>query len=308
MFWIKLKKAGRVTFQICWLGTVALFVIGLMFAGPASVNAGPLQSGIDAFQHQDYATAIQDFGQAIQEEDEVETAYSDRCLTYLLISIPEQAVEDCSAALKLNPDRPQVRFYRGLAQYRLGHYEQAIADFTQHLQDHAQDARAYYNRGLAAFADGRVAQAIADYNRAVTHSSTLTPVLTPVEMSDLYNDLGVAYFASTQLESAIAVLDQAIVLDESDPRAYFNRGCVCHHQGNDMAALKDFEQALALDPSHAETYLHRGMVRQHLGDHPGAIADLEQALDHFQHQGNTQGVHQAKIRLRQLASPQQAIG
>ncbi|NER80842.1 MAG: tetratricopeptide repeat protein [Leptolyngbya sp. SIO1D8] len=273
-------------------------------ACPAAAIAESLQQGIRAFQAQDYSTAVEYFDKAVDEHHSLDAAYSHRCLTHLLMNAPAKAEADCTAAIKVNPARPQVRFYRGLARYRLGQYEAAISDFNHHLHQHPEDARAYYNRGLATFADGDWATAIVNYNQAAAYSS----ILTPIELSNLYNDLGVAYFTDTEPESAIAVLGQAIALNKNDPRGYFNRGCVCHHQGHYAAALEDFAQVLVLDPQHAETYLNRGLVRHQLGDRQGAIADLKMAIKNFQDQGNLAGMQQAKLRLQQLATPQQALG
>lgn len=100
--------------------------------------------------------------------------------------------------------------------------------------------------------------------------------------ANLYNDLGVAYLNNAQPGRALKALDRAIALDASDSRAYFNRGCVCHHKGDYAAALMDFDQALLLNPSNAEAYLNRGLVNQQLGDTVAAAADLQHALEHFQ--------------------------
>ena len=313
MFWIKLKKAGKAALgQGQQWGTTLLALSGLLLGlmmCPAIAIASPLQSGIEAFNQQDYPAAMQHFNQAIQQQDELDLAYGNRCLVYLLMDAPQQATEDCTTALKLNPTHPLGRFYRGLARYRLTQYEGAIADFTRHLQQQPQDARTYYNRGLAFFAQGATEQAITDYQQALAYAVPLnaTP-LNSMEMSNLYNDLGVAYLVNAQLEQAIVALDQAIALDNQDPRAYFNRGCVCHRQGNYAAALKEFERVLALDAHYAETYLNRGIVKQQMGDLTGAIADLETAIAHFQAQGDVNGVYRAKLRLHQLDQSQVAIG
>ena len=303
--WIRLKKAGNAAIRLSWVWFATLTVIGCMVVCPASAGAGPLQLGIQAVEEQDYPRAVWHFSQAIQQEDGTDVAaYGNRCLAHLLMDLPQQAAEDCTEALRLEPNRSHIHFYRGLARYRLEQYEGAGADFTQYLQQAPQDARAYYNRGLAVFAQGRVDRALADYQQAVAYSSPLTPL----EMSNLYNDLGVAYLAQAQFKAAIAALNQAIAFDKDDPRAYFNRGCVCHHQGNYAAALQDFERVLALDPNHAETYFNRGLVRQQMGNSTGAIADLEAAIMRFQTQGNIEGAQRAKVRLQQFVNPLSAIG
>ncbi len=262
--------------------------------------------GKEAVHNQDYAIALQLFSQAIRQQDDPGAAYSNRCLVYLLMNLPQPAAEDCTVALQLNPTRSRVRFYRGLAYYRLARYDEANSDLTQYLQRFPQDARAYYNRGLTIFAGGKVEPAIADYHQAIAYSSVSS--LHPLEIANLPNDLGVAYLAAHKLDAAIAALDKDDDLTADDPRAYYNRGCVAYHQGHYAAALRDFEHVLALDPTHAEAYFSRSLVRQQTGHYNGAIADLEAAIEHFQQRGDTEGVHRAKVHLWQFTLPARAIG
>jgi tetratricopeptide (TPR) repeat protein len=281
---------------IAW--AIAFFLV----ASPGA-QAGVLDQGVKAAQRQDYPAAVQYFTEAIQQSDRPEAAYRHRCLMHLLLDDPAQAAMDCTYALERRPDAPQALFYRGLAYYRLADYPAAIADFTQHLQRRPKDGQAYYNRGLAVFATHDAEAAIADYRRALE-----TVALRPEEQAEIYNDLGVAYLAIAQPDLAMTALNQAIALNEKDPRAYFNRGCICHHQGDMGAALANFEQVLTLDPRNAETYLNRGLVKQELGDHTGAIADLETAMQYFRQQDNPQGAQKAKLRLQQFSHHISAVG
>ena len=304
MSWIKPKRDGKAIAQLCRVWIILLPLISLVFFGPALANAGPLRLGIEATQKHDYSSAVEHFEQAIQQQDNPEAAYSNRCLVHLLMDLPQLAVEDCTEVLQPNSAHKRMQFYRGLAYYRLAQYDNATADLTHYLQQSPQDAQAYYNRGLAVFAQGDVERALDDYHQALKYASTLNPL----EMSNLHNDLGVAYLANGQLELAIEALDQAVALNENDPRAYFNRGCVCHHQDNYAAALQDFERVIALDPTHAEAYLSRSLVKQKMGQYGGAIADLETAIECFQQRGDPEGVHRAKRRLQQFAMPIRTVG
>ena len=307
MFWISLKKAGKAGLCQGQRLTLTILAIASMVLLPGQAIAAPasLQLGLDALQQQDFATAVEYFDQAIQQHDSLEVAYGQRCLAHLMLNQPEQSVQDCSAAIAVNPAYPKLRFYRGLAHYRLSQYTAAVADLTQHLRAQPDDARAYYNCGLAKFAQGDVSAAIADYHQALTYAADLNPV----ERSNLYNDLGVAYLASgSKPAETLLALDQAVALDASDTRAYFNRGCACHEQGHYAAALRDFDRVIALNPHHAETYFNRGAVKQQLGNLDGAITDYQTAFTQFQQQGNLDGAQRAKLRLQQMQQPRQAIG
>ena len=305
MYWNKLKTAGKLGLKAAMpLAAVLIVFVNFLIMPQAKIAApAPLQLGIEAMQQHEFAAAIQHLNQALDEDSDRHQVYSHRCLAHLMLNRPESAIADCSAAIEEQADSPKLHFYRGLAQYRLGEFAAAITDFSEHLQTQSEDARAYYNRGLAHFAQGQVSQAIADFHQALTYAAGLQPV----EMSNLYNDLGVAYLSSTKPAEALFALDQAIAMDESDPRAYFNRGCVCHHRGDYAAALADFDHVLALDPHHAETYLNRGFSKRQLGDKAGAIADFRAAIEQFQQQGNRAGLQRAKFALHQIQQTPQAV-
>ncbi|NEQ42099.1 MAG: tetratricopeptide repeat protein [Leptolyngbya sp. SIOISBB] len=264
----------------------------------------PLQLGLEAFEHQDYDSAIHHFEKAVKSGQALGDAYSYQCLTLLMLNKPQLATHSCQAALAVNSEHPQAHFYQGLAHYRLGQFEAAIAAFDQHLHAHSDDSRAYYNYGLAKFAQGDVAGAIAQYHQALIYAAALSPV----EMSNLYNDLGIAYWSNDHLKEAKFALDQAVAMDASDMRAYFNRGCICHHLGEYHAALQNFDQVLTLDPRHAETYFNRGLVQQQMGDTDAARQDYQTASEQFRQQGDLTGAQKAKLRLQQLHKSPVAVG
>ena len=294
-----------------WLALMlaATVVLGL---GQGAIAAPPSPSlpttafdqGRIALERGDYGTAAAYLDQALDQGDHRATVYRYRCAVAVQLGDAAGAIAPCSAAIQADPQVPQPYLYRGLAHYRLGHQGAAHGDLTAYLKARPGDSIARYNRGLVAFAQGDYGAAIADYHTALAQPDQLDPTA----LAQVFNDLGLAHLAQAQPAVARAYLDQAIALDGDNLRAYFNRGCVCHHQRQYAAALADFEQVLARDPTHAETYLNRGKVRQQLGDTAGAIADWHQAADYFAAQGQTAGYHQAQQLLRQRSTPAMALG
>jgi tetratricopeptide (TPR) repeat protein len=288
-----------------WLLVLLAMIMAWNFGvGAARAASNALPMGVQALQKQDFAAALEHLTDAVQVGEHLGEVYGHRCIAQLMLNAPERAVDDCSMSAHMASGYPRVYFYRGLAQYRLGNFAAAIADFSQHLQTTTADARAYYNRGLAYFAQSEVGRAIADYHQALT----LAAGLQPLEMSNLYNDLGVAYLSISKLPEARLALDQAVSLGDNDLRAYFNRGCVCHHQGYYAAALENFDYVLTQNPHHADSYLSRGLSRQQLGDRAGAESDFRAAIQQFQIQDNLVGLQHAKLKLIQLQAEPSAIG
>ena len=92
--------------------------------------------------------------------------------------------------------------------------------------------------------------------------------------------IGVAAYQGGLLGLALELLDQAIALSLSDPRAPFhvNRGLVLLGLRRFASARAELEQALALDPGHVEALLNLGSALGELGRPADAIAAYERAL------------------------------
>lgn len=241
------------------------------------------QAGVTAFQNENYQLAAEAFTQAIEQQPNFVSAYSNRCLTYLILNKYRQAIADCTRGLQIDPTNAESYLNRGLAYYRLGEYQNAVTDYNQLLQLQPSDYRAYYNRGLAQVELGAKVAAISDYNQSIQYSSTLPAA----QLAEIFNDRGVVYLQLKEPKKAIADFTQAIHLNADDARSYFNRACACHHAGDYLAALSDFDRVLALNPNHAQTYFNRGMMHHQMGKIVDAIADLQQAAQCFHEQGET---------------------
>jgi tetratricopeptide (TPR) repeat protein len=141
------------------------------------VARAAFRQGVAAFQAEDYATAHMAFTAAIQSDAAFAAAYGDRCLTHIYLEHYAEAVADCSQALELNPNNPEVYLNhailadiyddRGLAQLQLQNYRGAIADFTQAMQLNPADLRAYFNRGCTHHREGNYAAALTDFDQVL---------------------------------------------------------------------------------------------------------------------------------------------
>lgn len=206
--------------------------------------------------------------------------YSQACLDHLQQGNHPEAIAHCTKAIELGHPQPDLYLLRGLALYRQGRFEAAVADDSHFLQQRPDDYRGYYNRGLALLAQQQVSLALTDFDQA------LTLTIDPGAQAEIYDDRGLARLMANAPDAAMQDFSQAIALDPANVRAFFNRGCACHHRGQHQAALADFNQVLTLDPTHASTYFRRAIVRQGSGDRFGAIADLQLAASHAYHQGD----------------------
>ena len=291
--------------RIAVIIAVTFFFMSSALAGSNSQSAIAAQdyfrSGVTALEQGSYHTAIEEFTQAIEQNPHA-AAYSNRCLVYLLLDQPQQALADCTQAIQHNPTNGEPYLNRGLAQYRLGNYQEAIANYNQLLGLQPQDFRAYYNRGLGQFALRNYAEAIADYN-----FSLASPLVSASQLAEIYDDRGIAFLMLGNYQQALADFTQTIQFIPTDTRAFFNRACAYHQQENYLAALNDFDRVLELAPHNAQAYFNRGLLRHQMGDRPDAITDLQQAARHFYHQGLLTS-YQQSLNLLQQIHPRSVIG
>lgn len=79
----------------------------------------------------------------------------------------EEAIADCTEAIRLEPDNPRLHLERAGAHSRLNRYEEAIADYDRAIGLDPDHAAAYLGRCHARSELGRHEEAIEDYDHAV---------------------------------------------------------------------------------------------------------------------------------------------
>ena len=104
--------------------------------------------------------------------------------------------------------------------------------------------------------------------------------LVPEDRTGAYNNRGVDYMATGDLDKAIADFDAAIQNDPLWGSSYLNRGRIYLGRGDLAAAEADFSKAAVLSPSRVrpQGFLYRGQARLLRGDYPDAIADFDAAI------------------------------
>jgi tetratricopeptide (TPR) repeat protein len=78
-----------------------------------------------------------------------------------------QAVSYCTQALDLDSDYIDALFWRGFSQIQLGKYDDAINDMSRVLKLQPLDVEAWSHRAAAYRRSGKFTQALSDANRAL---------------------------------------------------------------------------------------------------------------------------------------------
>ena len=190
-----------------------------------------------------------------------------RAMAHLGAGDYDNAITDCTEAIRLDPEFASAYVFRGRA-YNLKHdFDTAITDFTQAIRLDPKNADAYCGRGRAYKCKGDDDRAIAEYTEAIR--------LDPKNAAAYYGRATVYFWRFSKHDSDLAIADltEAIRLDPKYAEAYLSRGDHYWRKGDSDRAIADFSEAIRLNPKYAEAYWQRGDAYSGKGDHDSAIAD-----------------------------------
>ncbi|MBN1910507.1 MAG: serine protease, partial [Pirellulales bacterium] len=172
------------------------------------------------------------------------------------------AIEDYTAVLKLDPDRPLTLANRGWAFYTKEDYDSALADFDDALRRDPELGSAYEGRGTTYREQGEYEKAVADLTQAIRRDPT---------DPGLYQRRATAYQRDGQLEKALADRTRAIQRDDDNFDYFFQRGQTLRKLKRYEKALKDFDRAASLRPGSAAVCYEIGYVYQDQKQYPQAV-------------------------------------
>ena len=221
---------------------------------------------------QDLDQAIADYSQAIELNNELAVAYSNRGAAYWRKGVLDRAIADHTRAIELDPKDPINYINRGPAYNAKGEYDLAIADYNKAIGLNPKDrilAIAYSNRGNVYEKIGNYDQAISDYNKVLSIDS---------KDASAYYGLGNVHTDKKNYDQAFVDFNQAIALDPKFALAYNNRGNVYSFKGNDDRAFADYTKAIELDAAYAIAYNNHGVIYSKRGNYDLAIADFTKAI------------------------------
>ena len=96
--------------------------------------------------------------------------------------------------------------------------------------------------------------------------------------AEIYSRRAMTYRIVGDRNSAIADLNQAIILEPNSAEYYNYRGKIYYEKGDFDRAVADLSQAIILEPINASYYSYRSDMYYEKGDFDRAVADLNQAI------------------------------
>ncbi|MBI4930002.1 MAG: tetratricopeptide repeat protein [Bacteroidetes bacterium] len=303
-----------------------------------SAQSDPLvESGKVKQQAGNHAGAIYDFTSAIkQNESEVQKYLSEgssvipplsggdafaipyylRGYSYSTIGKNDEAMNDFTMAIKINPAMGAAYYQRGKLLWSTGKKEEGCIDLGMagSLKDSSAremfDEKFCWKEAVAAYKDasskvrlndyagaldviqktiklcpdsanylgirGRAYLGLGNYDLAMSDFDKAIS-LNQKKSVDAYYGRGMAYYSKNKFQEAFDDLCMAIKIDEKLSDAYLYRAYTCEGMGKNSSALFDYQQVQRLRPGDALAFMKSGALRNAMNDSKGACNDYRRA-------------------------------
>ncbi len=184
------------------------------------------------------ANAIPLLDRVIDATPQNSEAFFQRGVAYENLELPEKALADYDACLKLDEFRTDALNNKAVQLAKLKRIDEAVAAFTELVDLDREDFLGYRNRGLCRFDQQDFPGALDDYNKAIR--------LNPDDASCWFQR-GNVHLAMNSLTEAESDYSKAIERDPDFAKAWMNRGVVNHRNGKRTLAAEDLTKAQELD-------------------------------------------------------------
>jgi tetratricopeptide (TPR) repeat protein len=216
-----------------------------------------------------YDQAVQNFSTAIELNPKEAGVYYNRGLAYAELRQRPQATQDYSMAIELNPKFEAAYIHRGFVLFYMGQHDRAIDDFNRAIALNPKPAAAYVGRGIVNTDRGNFDQAIRDYNNAIEVAPGFVAA---------YTNRGLANYNLGRYDQALHDFDTVIGMEPNMTRTYIYRGLANYNLGKYDQAIEDFNTAIKLDPKQAKAYYNRARIYSLKDNHEKALYDLDAAI------------------------------
>jgi tetratricopeptide (TPR) repeat protein len=171
------------------------------------------------------------------------------------------------------PDAATAYFNRANNDYDLNEIDKAVSDYTNALQWHSD-----IDSHKKIYFD----RGLLYYNYYHKYDLAIADYTNAIAVDDTfrrgYYDRGLAYSDEGKYDLAIADFSTSIKLSPDNAEGYSSRGTAYFKNGKYDSALDDYNEAVALDPGKADYYNNRGSLYMNTGKNDLALADYNKAI------------------------------
>lgn len=178
----------------------------------------------------------------------------------------DDAIENYTSAIRINPFYARAFSARACAYIRKGELDSAISDFTRAIELCPGDCRYYSKRGTAYSEKKNYLDAMEDFTKAILINPRFT---------EAWVNRGLAYYKTGSLQKAVNDYTTALSVDPKDVNAYSNRAIAKYDMNDYNGALNDYNAIIQVTPGEPMTYGNRGYLLYKAGKLKEALADFE---------------------------------
>ena len=220
-----------------------------------------------------FEEAIDDYTKAIALDPENPLWYSKRAYLYETLDEENKAFLDYSKAIELEPENAENWYDRGDFHSNYFHDKEALNDLEEALKINPSYVDAINTIGIIYEDQGKLELAIKTYEKGIALEETA-----PEDAAYCYRNRGNIYQVQEKFDLALVDYSKAIALDPENPLRYSNRADLYQTLDEENKALIDYSKAIELDPEDPSNWYGRGDFHYNYGHYKEAIDDLEEAL------------------------------
>jgi len=212
--------------------------------------------------------ALEDYNTVIELDPNYPEYHFDRAALLRRLGEDQAALHDYDEAIRLSPPFPEAYFNRAVTKAGIGDTAGALADLTETIALDPTNVDAYVNRAELLLELGDTTSAHSDVTAGLEQDGARA------ELHVLAGSLAQAEDRGTD---AMAAYDTALRLQPDLIGALSARAELHYEQSDLLSAFADLNTAVLLDPDNAEIRFNRAIVAIDLGRGEYALADLRRA-------------------------------
>lgn len=235
-----------------------------------------------------YTEALASADRTLRLNPKYSLALAQRCQALFNLGKYAQAIAACDLALRSdenwgNNTAVIAWYHKGLAQNKLGQFNEAIASFNRALAINPENSLALIANCQALSNVGRFVEAITACDLAIKINQNWGDSSPAIA----WYSKGLAQKQNSQIEEAIASLNQAIAINPQDADIWIEHGKSLILLGKPEQASVSYEFALKLSPNYALALASQSVAFNKLGKYKEAQTASEQALQGDNRWGDT---------------------
>ena len=117
-------------------------------------------------------------------------------------------------------------------------YDDCLWALNKAIKCNPSEAGIYYRRGTMHLQLTHFSRAISDLKTAISLG---------LNTSDVYNNLGIAFYYNDKIDESMKSYNTALELNPVNANAYYNRGILRYSNEDDVNAFIDFQKAMEID-------------------------------------------------------------